>query len=314
MELQAVAEIPFGTRQKKRLNRNGLLLFLMALPFVAAVIAFSYVPLFGWAYAFYNYKVGYALSHMEFVGFDNFIKIFHERREVFRVLRNTLVMSSFGILSSPFPVIFAILLNEIKSSKFKRFVQTVTTFPNFISWIIVFSLFFSIFSIDGLINTAIRHFHLGDGNFNLLGNNSAVWWFQWAAGTWKSLGWGAIIYLAAISGIDTELYDAAKVDGANRFKSILHITIPGLYSTYLVLLLLSVSNLLNNGLDQFFVFYNPLVADRIEVLDYYVYKIGIYTNDYSYATAIGMWKTLISVMLLFSVNSMAKRLRGESIF
>jgi ABC-type polysaccharide transport system permease subunit len=148
---------------------------------------------------------------------------------------------------------------------------------------------------------------------NIMSNNSAVWIFQWALATWKFLGWGAIIYIAAIAGIDTELYDAAQVDGANRLQVIRYITLPNLASTYIVLLLLAISNVLNNGFEQYFLFYNPLVADRIQVLDYYVYKVGLLLNDYPVSTAIGMSKTLISVMLLFTANFLSKKLRGDSI-
>ena len=148
---------------------------------------------------------------------------------------------------------------------------------------------------------------------NPLGNGKIVWIFQLLLHIWKTLGWSAIIYIAAISGIDSELYDAASVDGASRFQKIRYVTVPGLYSTFFVLLLLSISNILNNGFDQYFVFFNALVADKIEVLDYYVYKIGILTNDYSLSIAIGMFKSFISVTLLFLANALSRRVRGESI-
>jgi len=296
-----------------RKRRVGIKYLLLALPFILLVAAFSYVPLFGWAFAFFNYKLGFKFSAMDFVGFDNFIKLFTERNEILRVLRNTLVMSGLGILCSPLTVIFAIMLNEIGGRKFKRFVQTMTTLPNFISWIVVFGLAFAIFSSSGLLNTILSVLHIPTSDIGIMGNGKYVWLFQLALGIWKSMGWGAIIYIAVIAGIDSELYDAAKVDGTNRFQSIIHITVPGLIPTYLVLLLLSVSNLLNNGFDQYFVFYNSLVADKIEVLDYYVYKIGILVNDYSYSIAIGMLKTLVSIILLFTVNWISKRIRGESL-
>lgn len=148
---------------------------------------------------------------------------------------------------------------------------------------------------------------------NPLGNNDIAWGFQWALATWKSLGWNAIIYIAAITGIDSELYDAVHVDGANRWQTIWHVTVPGLYSTFFVLLLLQISNILSNGFDQYFVFYNPLTADKLEVLDYYVYKIGVLTNNYPQSIALGMFKTIISVTLLFGANKLSQKMRGESI-
>lgn len=298
----------------KIMNRNNrLTLFFLALPFVIFVFAFSYVPLFGWIYGFFDYKPGFSLAQMDFVGLKNFVKLATDWKDLSRVMRNTLVMSFLGILTSPLPMIFAILLNEIRRPIFKKVVQTTTTLPYFISWIIVFSLSFAIFSNDGMLANLHNLLGLSGTYATVLGNNEAVWGLQWGLGTWKGLGWSAILYIAAISGIDTELYEAAKVDGANRFQTILHVTMPGLVPTYFVLLLLSISSMLSNGFDQYFVFFNPLVADRIEVLDYYIYKVGILINDYSYSTVLGMLKTVVSVTLLFFANTLSKRVRGESI-
>ena len=288
-------------------------LFFMALPFIIFVFAFAYVPIFGWMYGFFDYKPGLALSDMEFVGLKNFMKIFTDWRDLSRVLRNTLVMSGLGLLAAPIPMFFAIFLNEIRRPFFKKFVQTTTTLPYFISWIIVFALSFAVFSNEGLIANILKMMGSTKAFTNILGENDAVWCMQWVLGIWKSVGWNGIIYIAAIAGIDEELYEAARVDGASRFQLIRNITIPSLYPTFFVLLLLSISNLLNNGFDQYFVFFNPLVADRIEVLDYYVYKVGILINDYSYSTVLGMLKTLFSVAMLFGANQLSKKVRGESI-
>jgi len=163
-----------------------------------------------------------------------------------------------------------------------------------------------------MVNGVLRKFG-AESIMNPLGNNDIAWGFQWALATWKSLGWNAIIYIAAITGIDSELYDAVHVDGANRWQTIWHVTVPGLYSTFFVLLLLQISNILSNGFDQYFVFYNPLTADKLEVLDYYVYKIGVLTNNYPQSIALGMFKTIISVTLLFGANKLSQKMRGESI-
>lgn len=299
--------------KKPVLSKSRLYLLMLALPFLVLVFLFSYLPLFGWVYAFFDYKPGIPLSDSEFVGFKFFALTFSDGGELLNVLKNTLAMSFLGILTSPLPLIFAILLSEVKSGRFKKFVQTTTTLPNFISWFIVFSLFFSIFSVEGLFNSILLKLHIISEPTNILGNREAVWYVQTGVAIWKGIGWGAIIYLASISGIDQELYDAAKVDGANRFRTIMNVTVPGLMPTYIVLLLLGISNMLSNGFDQYFVFHNPLVSEKIEVLDYYVYRIGIATNDYAYATAIGISKTIISVTLLFTVNFISKRVRGESI-
>jgi putative aldouronate transport system permease protein len=222
-----------------------------------------------------------------------------------------LAMNFLNILLSPLAIVFAIMLNEIRSVRFKKFIQTFSTLPNFISWVLVFSLAFAMFSNEGLVNSALAKLGV---NYSVdpIGNVSITWYFQTALAVWKGLGWSAIIYIAAIVGIDSELYDAARVDGANRFRTIWHITVPGVMSTFLVLLLLNMSNMLSSSFDQYFVFYNPLVADKIEVLDYYVYRSGIKVGDYPYATAVGMFKTLVSVVLLFTMNFISKRVRGQN--
>jgi putative aldouronate transport system permease protein len=292
--------------------KEGKKLLLLALPFLILIFFFSYVPLIGWSYAFFDYRIGKKLFDCDFVKFDVFIQIWKDRAELFRVLRNTLTMSFLGILGSPLPVIFAIMLNEIKKSRFRKLVQTTTTLPNFISWIVVFTLAFAMFSSDGLISSVMKKFG-NDSTLNVLGNEKIVWGLQWGLATWKTLGWSTIIYIAAIAGIDSELYDAAHVDGASRLQTIRHVTVPGLYATYFVLLLLAISNILSNGFDQYFVFYNPLTASKIEVLDYYVYKIGVLTNDYPQSIALGMSKTIISIILLFTANQLSKMTRGSAI-
>lgn len=295
---------------------NRTLLFFMAVPFILFIFAFNYVPLFGWIYAFFNFKPGIPLSKSPFVGFEYFKILFTEGgADLVRVMINTLVLSFLGILCAPLPAILAIFLNEVRSKPFKKLIQTTTTLPNFISWILVFSLSFAMFSSDGVINRILLDLNIVKEPTNILSNANAVWPLQTFLVVWKTIGWNSIIYLAAIAGIDAELFDAAKVDGAGRLRCILHITVPCISSTFIVLLLLQVSNLLSagGGLDQYLVFYNSLVSDKIEVLDYYVYRIGIITSDYSYGTAIGMLKSIISIALLFSVNFISKKLRGNSI-
>ncbi|MFC5406212.1 ABC transporter permease subunit [Cohnella soli] len=294
-------------------NKIGWTYFLIAMPFMIYVIAFYFVPLFGWVYSFYSYNPALSFSQLKFVGFDNFVKMYQEWNEIFRVLKNTLAMSFLLILVTPLPLIAAVMINEVKHNKFKRFIQTVTTLPNFISWIVVFALTFAVFSNEGLYYTLLRSLHVDVPVIGILGNNGAAWFFQAGLYVWKTIGWTMIIYMAAIAGIDNEQYEAARIDGADKFGLMRHITIPGLGPTFFVLLLLQISNLLNNGLDQFFVFYNPLVADKLDVLDYYIYKVGWAVSDYSYATVLGMVKSLLGIGLLFAVNYLSKKTKGESI-
>lgn len=299
-------------KKKSKYSKESMQPFLLSLPFVLFVFAFAYVPLFGWAYAFTDYRAGMQMSDVSFVGLQHFAAIWKNKSELLRVLRNTFAMSLIGLIFSPLPMVFAILINEIKSNKFRKMVQTLTTLPNFISWIVVFTLAFAMFSSDGMVNGLLHRFESSE-IVNPLGNADIAWIFQWALATWKTLGWSAIIYIAAIAGIDAELYDAAHVDGANRFQTIMNVTVPGLYSTFFVLLLLQISNILSNGFDQYFVFYNPLTAEKVEVLDYYVYRVGVLSNNYPQSIALGMFKTIVSVTLLFGANKLSQKLRGESI-
>jgi len=292
-------------------------LLLLALPFVALVFLFYYLPLYGWIYALFDYKPGIRLFANEFVGPRFFVALVDSplaRQEILRVLQNTFTISFLHLASSPLPILFAIFLGEVRWSPFKRIVQTTTTLPNFISWILVYAVFFAIFSVDdGMFNRVLLKLGLIRTPTNVLATERIVWFFQAGVAIWKTLGWNAIIYLAAMAGIDPELYDAAHVDGAGRFRSIWHITVPGLTPTYFVLLLLAVANIINNGLEQYFVFQNPMTRGRIEVLDLYVYNQGIASIHYSAATAISVLKSLVSVTLLFAVNGLSKVVRGHGI-
>jgi len=295
-------------------------LFLLLLPFLILITLFSYLPLAGWRFAFFNYRPGIPLKWADFAGFKWFASIISSsarRAEVIRVMKNTLAMSGLGILTSWFPIVFAIMLTEIRHPRYQKAVQTLTTVPNFISWVMVYSFAFMLFSVDaGLVNRLLVDFGFTDKGINFLLSGDHIWLKMTAWSIWKGLGWGAIIYLAAIAGIDQELYEAARIDGAGRWRQIWNITLPCLLPTYFVLLMLSVANLINNGMDQYFVFRNAFNQETIEVLDLYVYYVGFgkgSTSGIPFATVISMLKSIISMALLFSVNGLSKLLRNESI-
>ncbi|MCL2377958.1 MAG: ABC transporter permease subunit [Defluviitaleaceae bacterium] len=305
-----------GLNKLSRKTREGIFLFLLALPFIIMVFIFTYFPLYGWRYAFYDHRLPLRLEQTEFVGFHWFRMLIDnpvQLRQIRDVLRNTFAISGLGILTSWFPIAFAILLTEVRLAKFKKSVQILTTLPHYISWVLVFSMAFAIFANDGMLNNLLLQLGLIERPIAFLMSSNRVWVTMTAWGVWKGLGWGAIIYLAAISGIDQEQYEAARVDGAGRLALIRHITIPGVLPTYTVLLLLAVANMLNNGFDQFFVFSNAFNMHRIQVLDLYVYNIGIAGTLSSMATAISMLRSIVSIILLFTVNQIAKMLRGEAI-
>jgi putative aldouronate transport system permease protein len=294
-------------------------LLLMILPFLVLVALFSYLPLWGWRVSFYDYRPGFEMTPDDFVGFRWFTFLLSNpatRADIMRVLQNTFAMSGLGLAFSWLPMAFAIFLSEITSKRTKRVVQTFTTIPNFISWVLVYSVAFAIFSTEGFLNWMLVGLGVMGEGVNHLMDSSNIWLKMWAWGTWKGLGFSAIIYIASISGIDPQLYEAATVDGAGRFKKMWHVTVPGLMSTFFVLLLLSISNILSNGMEQYLVFRNPANRSTIEVLDLYVYRLGLGSgsdSNYSLATLIGMLKSLISITLLFAANKASKWLRGESI-
>lgn len=311
--------LPHAPRSSKYEMESKYKLFLMFLPFAALCFVFSYLPLYGWRYAFFDYHAGGTLSSDNFVGFKWFTSLFQNkatRNDVVRVLRNTLAMSGLGIATSWLPMAFAILLNEIKNTRFRRFVQTFTTVPNFISWVLVYAIALAIFSTDGFINTAASALGLlaeGQTGTNYLMGSSHVWLKMLLWGTWKGIGWSAIIYIAGISGIDQQLYEAATVDGAGRFQKMWHVTLPGLIPTYCVMLLMSIANILSNGMDQYLVFENAQNQGYMQVLDLYVYELGIGNGNIPLSTVIGMVKSVVSVILLFGANGISKAIRGESI-
>lgn len=301
---------------KKRNDWRSFSYFLWILPFLILVFLFSYFPLHGWIYSFFDYKPPRSLAQCEFVGLQWFKMLFTNKTQVsqlLQVLKNTFAMSFLGILTSFFPVFFAIFLNEIKAKKFKTFVQTFTTLPNFISWVLIYSVAFSLFSSSGMVNTILKNWGIVTEPIKFLDSDSHtyLWMLMW--NVWKNLGWSAIIYLASIASIDQEQYEAASIDGANRFQLMRHITLPALMPTFFIMLMLSVANFLNNGLDQYYVFQNSFNKEHIQVLDLYVYNIGMTGSSYSLATAISMLKSIVSIVLLASVNVVSKKVRGESI-
>lgn len=294
-------------------------LFLMFLPFAILAFLFCYLPLYGWRYAFFDYKSGGTLSADNFVGFKWFTYLFTNsatRADLLNVMKNTLGISGLNVLTQWLPMVFAVFLCEVGSMRFRRFVQAFTTIPNFISWVLVYAVALSIFATDGFVNTFAQQVGLLAEDAqpkNYLMGNSHTWLKMWGWGTWKGVGWSAIIYIAGISGIDQSLYEAATVDGAGRFQKMWHITVPGLLPTFFVLLLMAIAGILSNGLDQYLVFENAENRSSIRVLDLYVYRLGIGSGSIPLSTVVGMFKSVISVVLLFGANAISKALRGESI-
>ena len=289
--------------------------FLYILPFIILVGLFSYFPLYGWICACPDYRPPFPISSETFVGLKWFSYIFSNpvrTADVLRVLRNTFAMSGISLLFSWFPMIFAVFLNEIRCRPYQKFVQTVTTLPNFISWVLVFSIAFNVFGSAGAVSTVLMDLGLITKPISFLKSSEHIWFKMWLWLTWKNAGWAAIMYLAAITGIDEQMIEAAKVDGATRMQIIWHITIPSILPTYFVIVMLNIASFLNNGMEQYYVFQNAFNQDYIEVLDLYVYNIATSgTGNYPLSTAISMLKSVVSVILLTGTNAVSRMIRGE---
>jgi putative aldouronate transport system permease protein len=289
-------------------------LFLMSVPFVIWLIIFHYIPIWGWTMAFQKYKPGKPFSEQTWVGFDNFVTLFHEPH-FYLVLRNTLAMSFLSlIVGYTVPILFAILLNEVRVMSIKRTMQTISYLPHFVSWVIVAGLVTKMLSTDGgIVNQLLLTLHVIDKPIQFMAQGKWFWGIVTVSDMWKETGWNSIIYLAAISGIDPELYEAATMDGAGRFRRIWHITLPGIRQTIMVMMILSIGWLMSIGFEKQFLLGNPIVKDYSEVLDLYVLNYGINLGRFSYGTAVGMFNSLVSIVLLFSANRIFKRWTNESV-
>ena len=297
-------------------KRRSLIEFTYILPFILLVALFSYFPLYGWIYAFHDYQPPKPITAETFVGLKWFTFIVSNpvrTADVLRVLRNTFAISGISLLFSWFPMIFAVFLNEIKCRPYQKFVQTVTTLPNFISWVLVFSIAFNVFGSNGAVNSVLMDLKLIEKPISFLKSKEHLWFKMWLWLTWKNAGWAAIMYLAAISGIDDQMIEAAKVDGATRMQIIWRITIPSILPTFFVIVMLNIASFLSNGMEQYYVFQNDFNREWVEVLDLYVYNYATAgRGNYPLATAISILKSIVSIFLLTGANTASKLIRGES--
>ncbi|MCI5612436.1 MAG: ABC transporter permease subunit [Roseburia sp.] len=297
----------------KEIKRQKFLLICSAL-FVIYGIMFYYLPLGGWIMAFQNYKPKDGLLHSAFVGLDKFKFLFTDA--VFlRVIRNTLAMGVLNLVTSfIMAIVFAILLNEITSRIWKKSVQTISYLPHFLSWIIVTGIMHDALSTTGIINEILMKLHLINTEINFFAHQKYFWPIVAFANLWKETGWNAIIYLAAITAIDPCLYEAASIDGAGRWAKIRYITLPGIKSTIMILLLMNVGNVLNAGFEVQYLLGNGLVQNVSQTIDIYVLKWGISQNDYSLGTAAGIFKSVVSIILIIIANQLAKGAGEERLF
>lgn len=278
-------------------------LLLMSLPFVAWIILFKYVPLWGWTMAFQDVKpatFSVPIWERAFVGFENFTKAFEDRlfqQTVINTIGISILQIAVGTLVA---IVFAVLLNELAFRRFKKLTQTISYLPHFVSWVIIASIAKNIFNDGGVIDTLVGT------NLHLMSTNSPLIWIVIVLiDCWKEMGWNAIIYLSAMAGIDPGLYEAAEIDGANRFQRIWHITLPGIRPTIIVLLIMGIGGALNVGMERQMLLSNALVQDHTMVLSWFSYTRGIMNSDYGLGTAIGLFQSVVSVTLLLIANKIA---------
>jgi putative aldouronate transport system permease protein len=295
-------------KKKKKITLKVLkeqkYLMLLSLPFVVYVFIFSYIPLLGWTMAFQDYQPQLGIFQQKWVGLQQFQMLFADK-DFWHAIRNSLGLSIYGIVAGTIaPIVFALLLNEIISTKFKKTVQTISYLPHFVSMVLVASLVQTMFSTQGgVITTILMKIGLMHKAVNLMTQPKLFWLLVTLIGVWKETGWGAIIYIAAISGIDQELYEAAEVDGANRFHKMWHITLPAIKPTIVMLLVLSIPGLLGGGgTDVPMLLANPMVMDVANNIPYYTLTTGINGFRFSYGTAIGIFGSIVSLVLIFSAN------------
>lgn len=286
--------------------------YLIILPGMIYFLVFKYVPMYGIQLAFKEFDIMAGISASPWVQFDNF-KLLFKDREFFLALKNTLIISYMQILLFfPFPIILSILINEVKPLRFKKSVQTILTFPHFLSWVIVAGIMMNMLANNGAINNMAAA--IGLEKYQFLTDKKLFRYILIFTLTWKEAGWSCILYIAAITGIDPSLYEAATIDGANRWHKIRHITWPGIQSIVVITLILRVGHMMDAGFDQVMNLYNSTVLDVADILDTYIYRITFQrAPNFGFSTAVGLFKGLTNCILLMSVNAICKKFSGTGI-
>lgn len=302
----ATATVPQASVFKRMRGQKQLM--LMSLPILAYVVLFSYYPIWGWTMAFQNYKPARDFAEQEWVGLKQFRFLFSDDAFLL-VLRNTIAMSFINmVLGFVTAIVFAILLNEIKHKLYKRTVQTISYLPHFLSWIIVTGIVANSLSVDGgIVNVLLMKLGFIHEPIMWLSEPHYFWGIVGASHVWKEVGWNAIIYLAAITSIDPSLYEAAEIDGANRYQKMLYVTLPGIKSIVIILLIMNIGWILEAGFEVQYLLGNGVVVDWSQTIDIFVLKYGLQIGNYSLATAAGIFKTVVSITLIFAANTIAKR-------
>ena len=313
----AVAGISAPPKKKNLLKRivEQRCLLTLLLPGVIWMILFCYLPMYGILLAFKDFNVGFGIWGSEWVGMKWFNEIFADAI-FWKTLRNTLFFSLLNlVVGFPIPIIFALMLNELAGAKlFKRTVQTISYLPHFLSWVFVASFLTTFFADTGTVNPLLIKLGLIEEPYGFMSHTFSFICVIVLSNVWKGFGYSSIIYLAAMTSVPQEMYEAAVIDGANRMQKIWYITIPAILPTVMVLLILNISGMINSNFDQFYLLQNAFVSDIARVLDVYTYQIGFEQGRFSYSTAVGLFKSVVSFVLLVVANTTSRKLTGESIY
>lgn len=301
--------------KKKKVNyfsRNQLFFFAMVIPGIIFLLIFSYVPMVGLLMAFQDFVPAKGVFGSEFVGLDHF-KYILKLPDIWQVTKNTVVIA-FGkmFFNTVIPITFAILLNEIRLGWLKKSVQTIVYLPHFLSWVILGSVVVNLFNLDGTINQILNT--IGMDSVNFLGSNKVFPNLLIGTDVWKEFGYNSIIFMAAITAIDPTLYEAATMDGSNWWQKVRHVTLPGMLPFILLMTILSLPNILNAGFDQVYNLYSPVVYQSGDILDTYIYRIGLIGRDYSLGTAVGLVKSIIGLILILGSNKLAEKKTNRVMF
>ena len=287
-------------------------LYLLMVPGLLYFVLFRYLPMFGLVIAFKDYNIFKGIWASDWVGLANFEALVHSS-DFWNVMKNTLVISLSKILIGfPIPILLAILLNDIKSMRFKRVTQTFLYLPHFLSWVVIGGIMLNLFSpVFGLAGEVFRT--LGIEPVNIMAKKGSIFWVVIFSDVWKEAGWSTIVFLAALTQVDESLYEAAKMDGANKFKQMLHITLPCISSIVIVMLILRIGKVMNAGFEQILVLQNPITMESIDIFDTYVYREGLGRGSYSFAAAVDTFKSVIALILVTSANKISKMFGEEGI-
>lgn len=310
-QIKATAERSFAKRIKRDFRKNKVKYLIVALP-VLFYIIFYYVPLYGAIIAFQDFSPRLGITGSEWVGFKHFIDFF-QSKSFGRVLRNTFVLSGLDILFSfPLPIIFAILLNEVKNRLFKRTIQTVSYMPHFISLVIVCSMVKNFCAYDGIVNWIIAK--LGFEPFSILQEPKAFKYVYVISNIWQEMGWNSILYIAALAGINEELYEAAALDGAGRLRQTIHVTLPGILPTIMIMLILRIGQVLSVGYEKILLLYNSATYETADVITTYIYRKGLQDFDWSFSAAVGLFNSVVNFAFLVAANQISKRATQTSLW